>query len=422
MQQILAGIIFIIAYFFIASEKIHKTLVALLGASFMLLFHLISQDKAFEHIDMNVIFLLISMMILVKIIEQTGIFEYVAIKLAKAVKGKPFPLLIVLFILTALFSAFLDNITTVLLIAPISILLAKELKISALPFLISEIFASNIGGTATLIGDPPNIMIGSAAHFSFIDFLFNLAPVILVNVVVISFFFYFIFGKKMHVTRENRARIMDFDEKQLLGDKKLLKNSMIIFSLVLIGFVIHGFVDLEAATIALTGSTLLIILGKIDPDKIFKEVEWTSIFFFIGLFIMVGALVETGIIGKMGNAMIKFTHNDIKFTSKIVIWFSGFFSAIVDNIPFVATMIPLIKDMGTNLGHSQVEPIWWALALGSCLGGNGTLIGASANVIIANFAEKEGEKISFFTFLKYSIPITIITLALSYIYILYKYF
>jgi len=421
-QQIIAGTIFIVAYIFIVSEKINKTLVALLGGSLMVIFHLISQEKAFEHIDMNVIFLLISMMVLIKIIEQTGVFEFIAIKLAKVVKGKPFPMLVVLFLLTATFSAFLDNITTVLLIAPVSILLAKEMGITPFPFLITEIFASNIGGTATLIGDPPNIMIGSAAHLSFTDFLINLFPIIFINTILVIGILFFVFGKKMHVSRENRARIMEFNEKNMLKDRPLLIKSGIVFFFVLVGFVIHGFVDLEAATIALAGSTILIILGKIDPEKIFKEVEWSSIFFFIGLFIMVGALVETNIIDFIGKEMIKYTHNDIKFTAKIVVWFSGIFSGIIDNIPFVATMIPLIQDMGSKLGPNEIKPIWWALSLGACLGGNGTLIGASANIIIVNFAKKAGVKITFIQFLKYSIPITLITLFTSFLYIDFRYF
>ncbi len=418
----IAGSIFILSYIFIASEKVNKTIVALLGASLMLLFHIISQNKAFEHVDMNVISLLISMMVLVKIVEETGIFEFIAIKIAKLVKGSPFKIMVFLFLLTALFSALLDNITTVLLIAPVSILLAGELRISPIPFLLSQIFASNIGGTSTLIGDPPNIMIGSAAGLSFMEFVVNLFPLILIILVFLSLTFYFLFGKKMKVSNENRARIMSFDEKKLIKNPKLLYKSAIVMIGVIIGFGIHGFVDLEAATIAMTGASILMIVGKINPGKIFREVEWSSIFFFTGLFIMVGSLVETGIIGIISQKMLEFTKGDIEFTAKVLIWFSGIFSAIVDNIPFVATMIPLIQDLGTHLGEKAIRPLWWALSLGACLGGNGTLIGASANIIVSNMAAKSGNKISFLDFLKYGVPITLGTLLISYFYILIRYF
>ena len=418
----IAGTIFIISYIFIASEKINKTIVALLGASLMLLFHVVSQSKAFAHVDMNVISLLISMMVLVRIVEETGIFEFIAIKIAKFVKGSPFKIMIFLFLLTALFSALLDNITTVLLIAPVSILLAGELRISPIPFLLSQIFASNIGGTSTLIGDPPNIMIGSAANLSFMDFVLNLFPLVVIILIFLSIIFYFLFRNEMIVSNENRARIMAFDEKKLIKNPKLLYKSIFVMIGVIIGFGIHGFVDLDAATIAMTGASILIIIGKIDPDKIFRDVEWGSIFFFAGLFIMVGSLVETGIIGFLSQKMLHFTKGNIEFTAKVLLWFSGISSAIVDNIPFVATMIPLIQDMGKHLGNQTIQPLWWALSLGACLGGNGTLIGASANVIVSNMASKSGNKISFLEFLKYGVPITLFTLLISYFYILFRYF
>jgi len=422
MEKIFAVGIFAVAYVFIASEKINKTVVALIGASLMMLFHLIPQEKAFEHIDLNVIFLLISMMILMKILEQTGVFEFLSIKLTKLVKGNPYSILTILFFLTAITSAFLDNVTTVILIAPVAILLAKELQISPMPFLIALIFSSNIGGTATLIGDPPNIMIGSAANLTFMDFMYNLSPVIAIICIVFAIIFYLLFRGKMVVTNQNRARLMEFDESKMIKNKKLLKVSLIIFSGVILAFMFHGLLRLEVATIALTGSGLLILFGKIDVDHIFKEVEWTSIFFFIGLFIMVGTLVETGVIKIVSSKMLEVTGGDIKVTSTIILWFSGVFSAIVDNIPFVATMIPLVQDMGANLGAEAIKPIWWALSLGACLGGNGTLIGASANIIIANFAEKAGHKITFMGFLKYSVPLMLLSILISHVYIVLRYF
>ena len=420
--MIKAILIFIISYILIASEKFEKSLIALLGASLMLLFKILPQHTAFEHIDFNVIFLLISMMILVKIIEKTGIFQYLSIKFAKIVNSDPIKIMIILFFMTAIFSAFLDNITTVLLIAPVSILIANELRISPIPFLLVQIFASNIGGTATLIGDPPNVMIGSAANLSFMDFVTNLAPLILIQMVLFALIFFIFLKNKIKVTNENRARIMDFDEEKLLKDKNLLIKSAIIFTLVVIGFAIHGFVDLEAATIALSGSIILTLISKTQFEEVLQQVEWISIFFFIGLFIMVGGLVETGFIKMVSSRVLEFTDGNIKLASQVILWFSGIFSGIVDNIPFVATMIPLIQNLGDKLGHNAILPVWWALSLGSCLGGNGTLIGASANIIIANFAKKSGYKISFLKFLKYSIPVTILSLALSYIYILIRYF
>jgi len=338
------------------------------------------------------------------------------------VKGNPYAIMIILFLMTAFLSAILDNITTVLLISPISILIARELGISPMPFLVTQIFGSNIGGTATLIGDPPNIMIGSAAHLSFMDFILNTSVIVIFQLILFSFIFYLLFKGKMKVTNENMARIMDFDENKLIKDKSLLKKSLVIFGIVIIGFMIHGFVDLEAATIALAGSSILVLITDIEIEDVFRDVEWVTIFFFIGLFIMVGALVETGIIGMMSKKMLAITHGNIKTASQIVLWFSGIASGLIDNIPFVATMIPLIKDLGSHVGTQEILPVWWSLSLGSCLGGNGTLIGASANVIVADFARKSGYKVSFLWFLKYSIPVTLLSLAISYFYILVRYF
>jgi len=421
-NMVLSIIIFVIVYALLMSEKINKTIVVLLGASLMIIFHVINQEKAFHHIDMNVIFLLIGMMILVKVVERTGIFQYFAIKLAKLAKGNPYLIMIMLFFMTALFSGLLDNITTVLLIAPISILIANELKISPYPFLITQIFASNIGGTATLIGDPPNIMIGSAAKLSFMDFIMNTTPIVAIQLFVFAVIFLLLFKKKMVVTNENRARIMDFDEKKLLKDRPLLIKSLVVFGLVIVGFAIHGFVDLEAAIIAIMGSMILLLIADIKPEDAFKSVEWPTIFFFIGLFMMVGALVESGAIKLISKEMMTLTHGDVKLTSQIMLWFSGLFSGVIDNIPLTATVIPMIHDLGSQIGPEHIKPLWWALSLGACLGGNGTLIGASANVIVADLANKSGYKITFFSFLKYSIPITLLSLLMSYFYIMVRYF
>ncbi len=415
-------VIFGFSYLMIAWEKVNKTLVALFGASLMLILHILPQEKAMHHIDFNVIVLLISMMVLVSTVERTGVFEFVAIKLAKLVGGSPAKILVMLFMITAVFSALLDNITTVLLITPVSILIAEELRISPLPFLLSQIFASNIGGTATLIGDPPNIMIGSAAGLSFMDFVYNVAPLVVLQLILIATIFYFLFAKQMKVSNEDKARIMAFDEKMSIKDSKLLYKSILVLALVILGFAIHGFVDLEAATIAMTGACVLMIVGKTEAEEIFRKVEWSSIFFFSGLFIMVGGLVEVGAISLVSKKMLALTHGNLEFTAQVLLWFSGVASAVVDNIPFVATMIPLLQDLQVHLNSPNSGGLWWALSIGSCLGGNGSLIGASANIIVANMASKTGNKISFISFLKYGVPITLLLLAISHGYVMLRFF
>ena len=417
---IIGLIIFILVFLLITFEFMNKTLAALLGASIYLLFSFIGQDLAFKGIDWNVIFLLISMMIIVGITKDTGLFQYVAIKLAKLSRGNGFVILILLSLVTAVFSAFLDNVTTVLILAPISILIAVELGLNPTPFVISEAIASNIGGTATLIGDPPNIMIGSAAHLGFSDFLVNLGPVILIMLVFFIGFIYLFWGRKMHVANDRKARIMDFDEKKSLQDNPLLIKSLIVLGLVITGFLLHATIGVEAATIALSGAALLMILsGRKEVEKFFHEVEWTTIFFFIGLFILVGGLEEMGIISAMSKGLLSWTGGDVKKTTMILLWGSGFLSAVVDNIPYVATMIPLIKDMGhsLHLGQQAMEPLWWALSLGACLGGNGTLIGASANVVSAGISEKNGHKISFLQFTKYGAIVTVVNLLIASVYL-----
>ncbi len=416
---ILALVIFIGVYILITFEIINKTLAALLGASIFLAFSFLHQEEAFKLIDWNVIFLLISMMIIVGITKDTGLFQFVAIKLAKLSRGNGFVILLLLSVVTAVFSAFLDNVTTVLILAPITILIAVELGLSPTPFIISEALASNIGGTATLIGDPPNIMIGSAAGLTFNDFLLNLGPLILILIGVFVIMAYLFWGKKMHVTNERKARIMDFDEKKSLKDKGLLIKSLLVLGLVITGFVLHGVFKIEAATVALVGATLLMILsGKKEVEKIFHEVEWTTIFFFIGLFIMVGTLDELGVIKAMSHGLLNLTQGDIKKTSIILLWGSGFLSAIIDNIPYVATMIPLIKGMdGHMAGAQSITVLWWVLSIGACLGGNGTLIGASANVVAAGISEKNGHKISFMEFTKYGVIVTVVNLAISSVYV-----
>ena len=417
--MIIALVIFIVLYLIISFELINKTVVALFGAALFMVLKIIGEEEAFRAIDWNVIFLLVSMMIIVGITKNTGLFQYVAIKAAKLAKGEPVVILIFLATITAVFSAFLDNVTTVLIIIPVTILIAVELGISPVPFVINIAIASNLGGTATLIGDPPNIMIGSAAKLDFMQFLINLGPPVLVSLIVFNLVIYFIFRKKLKVSTERRARILEFDESKAITDKRLLIKCLSVLTLVVAGFLLHGFLHLEASIIAMFGATILMLLtGVKEIEEVLKDIEWGTIFFFVGLFILVGGLVETGAIKVAAEYIMGLTHGNIANTSVLIIWVSGIFSAFVDNIPYVATMIPLVQDMGSSLGSEAIIPVWWSLALGACLGGNGTLVGASANVVSAGLAGKSGYKITFMQFTKYGFGFMILTLVISTIYVL----
>ncbi|NOY52212.1 MAG: ArsB/NhaD family transporter [Deltaproteobacteria bacterium] len=438
-------LIFILAYAVIVSEKIHKTKVALIGATLMLVLKILTQSEAFHSeefgIDYNVIFLLIGMMIIIGIMKKTGAFEYVAIKSAKLGRGEPFRILTIFAIITAIASALLDNVTTVLLLAPVTLLIADELDIDPIPFLISEALASNIGGTATLIGDPPNIMIASKARLTFMDFIIHLTPVIIIIMIVFLFTLKLIFKKKLRTSEKLKERIMNMNEREMIKDAPLLKKCLVVLSLTVLGFVLHGTLHLEPATIALTGAAVLFLISGEDPHTVFMEVEWPTIFFFIGLFIIVGGVVKVGLIDKLSQFMIEITHptkTSMFNTSMVMLWFSAFTSAIVDNIPFVATMNPLILDMANTIYHggsavahalppetihnSVLMPVWWSLALGACLGGNGTAIGASANVIIVGMAEKSKRPISFLRFMAYGFPIMVETLIIAMIYVWVRYY
>ncbi len=420
--MIFSIVIFGLVYIVISTDIFNKTVAVLIGSVIFIFSGILSEIKAFHNIDWNVIFMLISMMIIVGIIKRTGLFQYVAIKAAKFAKGNPVTIIVLLSIITASFSAILDNVTTIMIIVPVSILIAVELGVNPIPFVIAEAISSNIGGTATLIGDPPNIMIGSAAGLTFNDFLINLSPAIIIIMTLISFIMYVYFKKKIEVTNERKARIMEFNENRSITDYPLLIKSLIILGLVIAGFLTHNLFHVEPATISLGGASILMLLvGKKEVDKFFHEVEWETIFFFIGLFIMVGALVETGAIKMLATWLLKITNNDIKITSIMMVWISGIFSAFVDNIPYVATMIPLVQDISDKLGKEAVMPIWWALSLGACLGGNGTLVGASANVVSAGLCSKSGYKLSFLEFTKYGLIVTFISLSISTVYIYVRY-
>jgi len=434
--------IFVVAYAIIISEKIHKTKVALFGAGVTLIAKVLLQHEAFHDIDLgvdwNVIFLLISMMIIVNIMMKTGVFEYVAIRCAKVAGGEPFKLMTLFATITALGSAFLDNVTTVLLLAPVTLLIAEQLEINPVPYLITEALAANIGGTATLIGDPPNIMIASKAGLDFMDFIFHLAPAIIIIFVIWMLSWKVVFGSRLHVRQELKTRIMSLDEREQIKDPQLLKKSLVVLCATILGFMFHGIFHYEPATVALMGAATLLLISGEDPQTILAEVEWPTIFFFIGLFVIIGGIVKVGLVSDMSSAMIAITNpqpDDMQLLAMVMVWFSAICSAIVDNIPFVATMNPLLLDMihqvyqlemGTaaaeHVQHAAMMPVWWALALGSCLGGNGSPIGASANVIVVGLSEKAGHKISFMQFLKYGLPVMILTIILSMIYLYVRYY
>ncbi|MFN3395716.1 MAG: SLC13 family permease [Thermodesulfovibrionales bacterium] len=433
----IATAVFFIAYAIIVSERVHKTIVAIFGAGLMLILKIIDQHEAFHveelGIDWNVIFLLISMMIIINLMRPTGVFEYIAIKSAKWGKGDPFRIMAIFAVVTAFLSAFLDNVTTVLLITPVTLLIADALEVDSTPYLISCALASNIGGTATLIGDPPNIMIASKAQLDFMDFIYHLTPIVIVIMVLYILAIKLIWGKKLKTTDNLKKRIMEMNEDEAIKDPVMLKKSIGVLSVVLIGFAFHGALHLQPATVALFGAGLLLLLsGSKEPHHILADVEWPTIFFFMGLFIIVGGVIKVGLIKWMSLQVIEITRGNLFLTSMVVMWFSAFASAIVDNIPYVATMNPLIIDMakqlwphesGLNLlQHPELMPLWWSLALGACLGGNGTAIGASANVIVVGISEKAGRRISFLKFLAYGMPIMIMTVIVSTLYVWLRYY
>ncbi|MBN2657720.1 MAG: ArsB/NhaD family transporter [Spirochaetales bacterium] len=423
MFHLVTGVVFFVLLFILISlEVVNKTILALLGAVLFIATGIINEHAAYAEIDWNVIFLLIGMMVIVGITKKSGLFQYIAIKSAKMVNGDPVQILILFSLITAVLSALLDNVTTVLILTPVIILISVELGLSPVPYIISSTLASNIGGMATLIGDPPNIMIGSAAGLGFHDFLVNLGPLVLILMVLHSLTVFLLFRKDLSVSMERRARIMEFDENASISDKSLLIKSLIVLALVLLMFLLHGVTGLEPSTVALGGAALLMLLvGGEEVEEFFHEVEWSTIFFFIGLFIMVGGLVELGVINFLAVKYLQLTGGNVLVTAESIIWVSGFLSAFLDNIPYVATMIPLVERLGEHIGQVAVQPVWWALAIGACLGGNGTLIGASANVVSAGISGRSGYRISFLEFTRYGMISMISTLLVSSLYVYLRY-
>ncbi len=425
--KLLAVLIVSVAYLIIFTERVNRAIVALLGAALMMLSGLLSQKQALAGIDFNTLALLIGMMIVVSISEKSGVFQYVAIWGVKKVKASPRGLMLVLAVVTAVFSGFLDNVTTVLLIVPITFQITKKLDINPYPYLLIEIFSSNIGGTATLIGDPPNILIGSALELSFMDFVRVLTPVVAATMVVLVVVFDLIWKKKLVTNEEKRVLVMGMDEKESITDKVLMYKSLFVLVLVVTGFVFAKELFLDNGTIALTGAALLLLLytfnlhGHEREDKvseIFAMVDWTTIFFFVGLFVIVYGLEVTGILAWLGQKFIALTEGSIEKMVYYILWSSAVLSSAIDNIPFVATMIPMIKSMEEAVGGREaMMPVWWALSLGACFGGNGTLVGASANVVVAGMAAKNGYHIHFMKFLLWSIPVMLCSIVMANIFL-----
>jgi Na+/H+ antiporter NhaD/arsenite permease-like protein len=424
-----AIVVFLITYAIIISEKINRAVIALAGAALMVIFGVVDMETAFtQYIEWGTITLLIGMMILVGITNKTGVFQYTAIWAAKLVKGKPIRILIILSVLTGVGSAFLDNVTTVLLIVPVTFSITRILNVKPFPFLISEVLFSNIGGTATLIGDPPNIMLGQTIkHLTFNAFLLNLTPVIIIIGAVTVFILYFMYRKQMVVSEEKRQALMALNEKDFIKDPKLMKRSLIVLLITILCFLLHPLTHVDSAVVAISGATVLMLIGvkHNEVDEALSGVEWETIFFFCGLFTLIGALQEVGVINDLAKLALNLTHGNITLSAMLILWVSGFASATIDNIPYVATMIPLIQNMAHGMGYAVNSPhmdaLWWSLALGACLGGNGTLIGASANVVVAGLASREGHGFSYMDFLKIGAPLTLVALIISTIYIYFRY-
>ncbi len=425
--------VFALTYLLVIAERINRSILALLGAGLMIITGVLTQEEAVRGIDFNTIALLTGMMMLVSISRRCGMFEYLAIWSAKQGRAQPWAILAMLSVVTAVLSALLDNVTTVLLIAPVTLSVARELEIPAYPFLFAEVFASNIGGTATLIGDPPNIMIGSAAGLSFNDFIVHLAPVVIIIMAVQLVLTHLVWGSKFQAAAQARARVMALDERSSIVDPPLMRFSLLVLGAVTIGFVFARPLRLEPGTIALLGAAVLLLFHNIEHHRemerqtvkvtaTFNEIDWITIFFFIGLFVIVHGVDVAGILDVAARRLLAATGEDPRMTAVVILWGSAFISAVVDNIPFVAAMIPLIKEMAPHLGGAeQVMPLWWALSLGACLGGNGTLVGASANLAVAGIAERSGVRFSFLAFTKYGIGVMLISVAVSNLYLWLRY-
>jgi len=415
----LAAAIFIVTYALIATDRLDKTIAALLGGLLMVVLGVLDPERPFEAVELEVIFLLAGMMVLAAVLGQTGFFQALAIRSVKIAGGRPFALMAVLSVITAALSAFLDNVTTVVLLAPVTLYVAAVLRVNPVPFLIAEIFASNVGGTATLIGDPPNILIGTAAGLDFGAFLVNLGPVALVGFAVLLVLLRVLFNGSLEVDPVTRDAVLALDEREVITNAHLMRRGLAVLAATIVGFLVLPAFGIGSATVALLGATVMLLVGRIEPGEVLREIEWPTLFFFIGLFMLVAGVVEVGIIDALADRLFELTAGQPTATALGVLWLSGLASAIVDNIPYTATMIPLVEGLGDR--GVPTGPIWWALALGADFGGNATIIGASANVVVANVAARAGHPIAFGTFVRYGLPVTIALLLLSSGYLLIRY-
>lgn len=419
LQQMIAVVVFLLVMVAIISEKVHRSVAALAGAVVLLLAHVLTIDTAADYVDLNTIGVLVGMMLFVAVVKSSGLFEYIAIRSAKLTRGQPMAILAVFTVITAVLSAFLDNVTTVLLIGPMTIAITQILEVNPVPFLLSQIMASNIGGTATLIGDPPNIMIGSAAGLGFTDFILTTGPVVLIILAVVVGIFILMYRGNLHVESENMEKVMSLNEDLAIKDVSLLRKSVIMIVLVVLGFIFHAQLGIESATVALTAAGVMLLIGGQDAEDVILGVEWSTILFFIGLFVVVGGLNSTGVIAMLANGMLNVVGNNEVLAIVLILWASAIISAFLDNIPFVATLIPMIQTM--QQGGMDVLPLWWALSLGACLGGNGSLIGASANVVLAGVSAKNGYPITFMSYLKKGFPLMLLSIVICTVYLLIRF-
>ena len=427
-----ATCLLLVTYALIMTEKVNRAIIALLGAGAMIIVGVLDQAEALRGVDWNTLGLLTGMMILVSISRRSGMFQYVAVRAAQLAKAHPAGILLLLQITTALLSALLDNVTTVLLVVPVTLAITKQLEVPPYPFLFAEIFASNIGGTATLIGDPPNILIGSQVGLTFNDFIVHLTPVIILVMVAQAIAIHLVWGRKMRATPEAEARVMALSAGDTIVDRVLLKQSIVVLVAVMLGFIFARQLHLEPATIAIVGAAVLMLLDNWahhsekaahNVHQTFSDVEWITIFFFIGLFIVVHGVEVGGLLTLLANKLVAATGGNLATTGFAILWASAVLSAIVDNIPFVATMIPLIKTMAPSFGGADhIQPLWWCLSLGACLGGNGTLIGASANLTVAGIGDRSGVPFRFLTYTLYAFPLMLMSVGIAHLYVWWRYF
>lgn len=427
MTGVLALTVFVVAFFFIATEKVNKVKVVLIAAGVMAALGLIPGAEVFfsehEGIDWNVIFLLFGMMVIVGIIKQTGVFDYLAIWAAKKSQGRPYRLMVMLMAITAIASPFLDNVTTIMLVAPVTIMVCARLAIPAAPYLIAEVLASNIGGAATLIGDPPNIIIGSRAGLTFNDFLVHMAPIVVVVFVVFVLMTRVMFRRSFHYNPDRVAEVMALQERRAITDPKLLVRCLVVLGLVVIGFGLHAIVHVEPSIVALLGAGVMMLVARADVNETLREVEWPTLVFFMGLFVMVGGLVHTGVIATVGNWAIGAVGDNFFGAATALVFGSAVLGAFFDNIPYVATMAPIVEGLVAQAPDAGTgQALWWAFALGADFGGNGTAVAASANVVAIGIAARSGQPISFWQFTKYGLLVTVVSSVMAWIYIWLRYF